>query len=219
MKVLIIGGHGKVALLLSRELARRGTAVTSVIRNPGHAAEVEETGARALVLDIESAGAKELEPALQGHDAVVFTAGAGGGNPQRTYAVDRDAAIRIMDAAGSVGVRRFIMVSFSRAEAQYMVPEGDPFRPYQDAKIAADEHLRASGLDWTILGPGALTGEPATGTVTPDADPTAGALETSRGNVALVIAEALESPASVGKTLVFCNGDTPITQWLRPDAG
>ena len=91
--------------------------------------------------------------------------GAGGGNPARTYAVDRDAAIRVIDAAAQAGVRRFVMVSYFGAGPDHGVPPDDPFFPYAEAKAAADAHLRASDLDWTVLGPGRLTLEPPTGRI------------------------------------------------------
>ncbi|MGP9838391.1 SDR family oxidoreductase [Arthrobacter sp. 179] len=214
MKVIVIGGHGKIGLLLGRELSRRGDQVTSVIRNPDHAEEVRATGATELVLDIERAYGPELEPALTGFDAVVFTAGAGGGDPERTYAVDRDAAIRIMNAALVAGVQRFVLVSFAKADTRYLKPLDDPFYPYQVAKIAADEHLRESALDWTILGPGALTLEPGTGKVAPLDHPISGDTSTARANVAAAIAEALAQPRTIGATLNFCDGDLPVDQWF-----
>lgn len=214
MDIIVIGGHGKVGLLLTRELADRGDRVTSVIRNAAQAHEVRAAGATELVLDIEQAHAPELESALAGFDAVIFSAGAGGADADRTYAVDRDAAIRIMNASTAVGAQRFIMVSFATADLQYLKPLDDPFYAYQAAKIAADEHLRKSSLDWTILGPGALTLEPATGKVTVLDDPVSGDTSTSRANVALAIAEALVQPGTVGQTLKFRDGDLPLDQWF-----
>lgn len=218
MNIVVIGGHGKIALLLARELTGRGDAVTSVIRNADQAEDIRAAGATPLVLDIEQAYGPELEPALSGFDAVVFSAGAGGGNPDRTYAVDRDAAIRIMNASLAAGVRRFVMVSFATADTQYLKGLDDPFYPYQAAKIAADEHLRKSALDWTILGPGALTLEPATGRVTPLEHPVTGDMQTSRANVALAITEALAQPETIGKTLNFCDGELPIAEWFARGA-
>ena len=101
-RIVVIGGHGKVALLLARILTERGDAVSSVVRNPGHSADVAATGADPVVADIEQLDTNALADLLAGHDAVVFSAGAGGGNPARTYAVDRDAAIRVIDAAVAV---------------------------------------------------------------------------------------------------------------------
>ncbi|RAX46541.1 NAD-dependent dehydratase [Arthrobacter sp. AQ5-05] len=211
MKVTIIGGHGKVALLAAAELAKRGDTVTSIIRNPDHVADIAATGATALVLDIENASAAEMAEVFKGADAIVWSAGAGGGNPDRTYAVDRDAAIRSMIAAELAGIARYVMVSFLTASNDHLVPLDDPFYPYMAAKIAADEHLRASALDYTILGPGALTLAEPTGLLSPDPDP-ASDTSTSRGNTALAIVAALDEPASVGKTINFTDGTLPVAE-------
>src|SRR5277367_3465154 len=165
-RIVIIGGHGKVALHLARILTDRGDQVTSVFRNPDHTDDVSATGARPVVADIENLDTPALADLLAGHDAVVFSAGAGGGDPARTYAVDRDAAIRVIDAAGRAAVHRFVMVSYFGAGPDHGVPKDNSFFAYADAKAAADAHLRGTGLDWTILGPGGLTLDAATGLIT-----------------------------------------------------
>lgn len=213
MRVTIIGGHGKVALLLAPKLVEAGHEVTSVIRDPDQVDDVEATGATARVSSVEDADTDALTDLLSGEDAVVWSAGAGGGSPERTYAVDRDAAIRSMDAAEAAGVDRYLMVSFSGANPDALVPEGNSFRHYQDAKIAADEHLRASELDWTILAPGSLTTEQASGTVNPDASFRDGD-STARELVAQVAVAVLDDPRAVRETLVFGDGDVPIDDWL-----
>ncbi len=213
MRITIFGGHGKIALLLAPLLVEAGHEVTSVVRNPDHVADVEATGAAALVSSVEDADLESLTSQLEGVDAVVWSAGAGGGSPERTYAVDRDAAIRSMDAAVAAGVERYVMVSFSGATSDALVPEDNPFRHYQDAKIAADEHLRGTELAWTVLGPGTLTLEPGRGSVNPDASFNDGD-ETSRELVAQVAAAVLADDRAARTTLVFGDGDVPIDAWL-----
>jgi uncharacterized protein YbjT (DUF2867 family) len=211
MQVLVLGGHGKVALLLAPLLAARGDQVTSVIRNPEHSDDVAAAGARPLVLDVEKADEATLREALAGYDAVVWSAGAGGGSAERTYAVDRDAAIRTMDAAAAAGVRRFVMVSWIGSTPEHGVSPNSSFYAYADAKLAADEHLRATALDWTILGPGTLTLGPPTGaiTLTPE-----GNAEVSRADVAAVIAASLVDDRTVGRFIRFGGGDQPIAEAL-----
>ncbi|MEV8147864.1 NAD(P)H-binding protein [Arthrobacter sp. NPDC080073] len=213
-RIAIIGGHGKVALQLSRILSNEGHTVTSFIRNPEHAADVTVTGAAPVILDVENSTTAEIASALDGHDAVVWSAGAGGGNPQRTYAVDRDAAIRSMDAAAQAGVARYVMVSYFGAGPGHGVPEGNSFYAYAEAKAAADEYLRATDLDWTVLGPGALTSKPGSARIeVSPADPGTGT-ETSRANVALVAAAALELPETVRRTIEFRDGSVPVVEAL-----
>jgi len=213
MRVTIFGGHGKIALILAPMLVDAGHEVTSVVRNPDHVADIEATGARAVVSSVEDADVDGLVELLSAQDAVVWSAGAGGGDPERTYAVDRDAAIRSMDAAAAAGAGRYVMVSFSGSSPDALVPEDNPFRHYQDAKIAADDHLRASDLDWTVLGPGTLTLEPGTGAVNPDARFNDGDV-TSRELVAQVALAVLSDSRASRKTLVFGDGEVPIDAWL-----
>jgi nucleoside-diphosphate-sugar epimerase len=211
--IVIIGGHGKVALHLARILSQRGDEALSVIRNPAHTDDVAEAGATPVVADIEDLDTDALADLLDGHDAVVFTAGAGGGDPARTYSVDRDAAIRIIDAAAQAGVKRFVMVSYFGAGSEHGVSEDNSFYAYAEAKAAADARLRASGLDWTVLGPGGLTLDPATGRIT--VGPEAADGKVSREDVAQVIAAALADPSTIGRTIEFNNGDTPIAEAIR----
>ena len=213
MRITIFGGHGKIALLLAPLLVDAGHEVTSVIRNPDHVTDVEATGATAVVSSVEDADADSLAALLSGQDAVVWSAGAGGGSAERTFAVDRDAAIRTMDAAAAAGAGRYVMVSFSGSTAEALVPQDNPFRAYQDAKIAADEHLRGTELDWTILAPGTLTLEPGRGSVNPDAGFNDGD-ETSRELVAQVALAVVADPRASRKTLVFGDGDVAIDGWL-----
>lgn len=209
-RIVIIGGHGKVALQLARILTDRCDEVSSVFRNPDHSDDVVATGAKPVVADIEQLDTDALASLLAGHDAVVFSAGAGGGNPARTYAVDRDAAIRVIDAAARAGVQRFVMVSYFGAGPDHGVPQDDPFFAYAEAKAAADAHLRDSDLKWTVLGPGRLTLDEPTGRI--GIDQAKG--QVSRADVALVAAAALADDSTIGRTIEFNNGDTPIAEAL-----
>jgi uncharacterized protein YbjT (DUF2867 family) len=215
-RIAIIGGHGKVALELSGRLTRAGASVTSIIRNPAQSADVTATGASPLVLDVEKASTADIAAALKNQDAVVWSAGAGGGDPQRTYAVDRDAAIRSIDAAAQAGVRRYIMVSYLGARPDHGVPADNSFHAYAEAKAAADSHLRASGLDWTVLGPGALTDGPGNGLIDVNPADTSDGTETSRSNVAMVAAAVLGLPRTAGRTIEFRDGTLPLAAALGP---
>lgn len=208
-RILVFGGHGKIALLTHPLLVERGHEVTAVIRNPNHAAEVAAAGAVPLLADVEQLDTEAIAALIAGHDAVVWSAGAGGGDAARTRAVDRDAAIRSMRAAEQAGVRRFVMVSYFRSSPEHGVDPEHSFFTYAEAKAAADAELRASSLDWTVLGPSTLTLEPASGRIDAAA---AESGRVSRGNVALAIAETLANPATVHRTIRFNDGDTPVAE-------
>ena len=211
-RILIIGGHGKIALLLAPLLVARGDSVTSVIRNPDHSPAVAATGAAPVVADVETLSAAELATLFKDQHAVVWSAGAGGGNPERTYAVDRDAAIRAIDAATSAGIPRFVMVSYFGASPEHGVPADNSFYAYAEAKAAADAHLEASTLDWTILAPSTLTSDPGTGAIETGEGVTASSV--SRADVAAVAAAVLADDATVGRVIPFNTGSTPISEAL-----
>ncbi|WP_406245503.1 SDR family oxidoreductase [Microbacterium sp. M] len=215
-RIIVFGGHGRIALLLAPLLVARGDEVTAVIRNPAHADEVAATGATPVVADIENEDAGAVAELVSGHDAIVWSAGAGGGDARRTYAVDRDAAIRTMDAAEGTGVRRYVMVSWTGSRAEHGVDQENSFFAYADAKWQADAHLAGTGLDWTILGPGTLTFDEPTGRIQLDESGRAGV---ARADVAAVIAQTLVEPATIGRTIRFGNGidgsPEPIEEALR----
>lgn len=221
-KVVIVGGHGKIALLAAAELVDAGFAVDSLIRNPDHHDDVAARGAEPVLLDIEQADTDALAQAFSAAEAVIFSAGAGGGNPARTRAVDHDAAIRTMDAAAKAGVRRYVMVSYSRAGADLsLMDKESSFYPYAEAKHLADRHLTQTELDYTILGPGKLTDDQATGKIAlTDAEGAVAATSqdgpeatvTSRGNVAAVIRHVLVQEAGLRQRINFFDGEVPIAE-------
>lgn len=208
-KIIIIGGHGKVALIAERLLSDLGHDVSAIIRNPAQAADVHEAGATPVVADIEHLDVDALAQLFAGHDAIVWSAGAGGGAPQRTYAVDRDAAIRSMQAAAQAGVSRYVMVSYLGSSKDHGVDPGDSFFAYAEAKAAADEYLRSTALRWTILGPSTLTLEPGTGKI--EVSPTS-TRSVPRADVAAVVAASLEDDSTIGRTIGFNTGQVPIAE-------
>ncbi|WP_010540640.1 NAD(P)H-binding protein [Dietzia alimentaria] len=213
LPVTIIGGHGKVALRATRILSGADADVFSVIRSPEQSDAVRAAGATPVVADVESLDDDEFRELVRGSGSVVWSAGAGGGDPDRTYAVDRDAAIRSMDACVTEGVERYVMVSYDGAGPDHGVPEDSSFFPYAEAKAAADAHLRETELKWTILGPGKLTDEPG-GESVGVGESKREDRATSRDTVAEVIAAVLRRPDTVCRTLEFSDGDTPIGEAL-----
>lgn len=211
-RILLIGGHGKVALLAEPLLVQAGHHVTAVIRNPDHEAEISATGATPLVADIETFDLDQFTNLVSGNDVVIWSAGAGGGTAERTYAVDRDAAIRSIDAAVAAEVPRYVMVSYFGAGPDHGVDPDDAFFAYAEAKAAADAHLRASGLDWTILAPSGLTLDEPTGRIDVAATESA---SVARADVAAVIAASIDEAATIRQTVRFNTGDAPIAEALR----
>jgi len=210
MRVVIAGGHGKVALTLERLLAGRGDQAVGLIRNPAQAADVQQAGGEAVVCDLEAASADDVAIVLSGADAVVFAAGAGPGSGiARKDSVDRAASVLMAGAAQQAGVRRFVQVSSMGAGSPPQPGRGEVWAAYITAKTAAEADLRSRDLDWTILRPGHLTDDPAAGRVRLAAPPVpAGAV--SRADVAAVIAALLHEPGTSHQTLELVGGDTPV---------
>ncbi len=215
MRVVIAGGHGKIALLLERLLAGRGDQAVGLIRNPAHAADVQKAGAEAVVCDLEAASADDVAALLDGADAVVFAAGAGpGSGAPRKDSVDRAASVLMADAAERAGVRRFVQVSSMGAGKPPQPGSDEVWAAYITAKTAAEADLRSRDLDWTILRPGRLTDAPATGTIRL-APPPVPRGPVPRADVAAVIAALLNDPGTRHQTLELTGGDSPVAAAVR----
>jgi uncharacterized protein YbjT (DUF2867 family) len=211
MKVVIAGGHGKIALLLERRLAGRGDTVAGLVRNPDHAVDLRVAGAEPVVCDLEAATVDDVAAHLRDADAVVFAAGAGPGSGiPRKDTVDRAAAGLLADAAIRAGVRRYLMISSMGVDAAPRAGTDDVFAAYLAAKKAAEEDLRARDLDWTILRPGGLTDDSPTGRVRLAPRVERGTV--TRADVAAVLVALLDTPAAAGATVELVGGDVPIPE-------
>lgn len=207
MRVLIVGAHGQIGQRLIKQMSQGPHQGRAMIRDPDQADSLRNLGADEIVVaDLES----DCSDALDGCDAVIFTAGSGGHTgPEKTRAVDRDGAIGLIDATREAGVQRFVMVSSMGADA----PESgsEKMQPYLHAKRAADDHLRESGLRYTIVRPGSLTDEQGSGRV--DAAEDLGRYgEVPRDDVAAVLLAVLDASNTHGKHFELLAGDTPITE-------
>ncbi|MFH8838805.1 SDR family oxidoreductase [Streptomyces sp. NPDC017868] len=217
MRIVIAGGHGQIALRLERLLSAAGHEVVGIIRNPEQDDDLREAGAEPAVLDLESASVEMVAAVLQGADAAVFAAGAGAGSgTARKDTVDRGAAVLFADAAERAGVRRFLVVSSMGADASH--PGDGVFDAYLRAKGAADDEIRRrTALEWTILRPGSLTDDAGTGMVRLEARTGRGPVP--RDDVAAVLAELLDTPATAGLTLELIAGSVPLSVAVKDVAG
>ena len=210
MRVVIAGGHGKIALLLERLLAERGDQAVGLIRNPAHVGDVQKAGAEAVVCDLEAASAEDVAVLLAGADAVVFAAGAGpGSGAPRKDSVDRGASVLMADAAERAGVRRFVQISSMGAGQPPRPGTDEVWAAYITAKTAAEDDLRARDLDWTILRPGRLTDAPPTGRIRL-APPPVPRDTVPRADVAAVVVALLDNPGTRHQTLELVGGDSPV---------
>lgn len=207
MKIAIAGGHGTIALHLTRLLADAGHEVTSIVRNPGHRTDVEEAGGTMVVADLESATPDELAETIGSADVAVFAAGAGpGSGAERKDTVDHLGAVKLIDAARELGVGHYVIVSSMGADPTHVGDE--VFDKYLVAKGRADDAVRSSGLPFTIVRPTSLTDDDPVGTVRLGESADGGAV--TRADVAAVIAALIERAGPGGRTLELTAGDTPI---------
>ena len=217
MRIVIAGGHGQIALRLERLLSAGGHEVAGIIRRPEQGDDLRDAGAEPVILDLETASVEMVAAVLQGADAAVFAAGAGpGSSVERKDTVDRAAAVLFADAAERAGVRRYVVVSSMGADAAH--PGDEVFDAYLRAKGAADDTVRArTALDWTILRPGSLTNDAGTGQVRLEAHTGRG--KVPRDDVAAVLVELLDTPATAGLTLELVSGSTPLSVAVKDVAG
>ena len=211
MRVVIAGGHGKIALELTRRLDERGDQVRSLIRNPDHAEEVRDAGAlEAIVCDLEEADDDRVAEAVGEAEAVVFAAGAGpDSGPARKESMDYGGAVKLIEAARHNHIHRYLIISSMGADPGH---EGEEtFDVYLRAKGKADQAVRESGLDYAIVKPGMLTDDPPTGRV--EAGETVERGSIPRADVAAVIAVLLHD-STRERTIEVVGGDTPVERIL-----
>lgn len=212
-EVAIVGGNGQIARALTALLVADGVKVRSIIRNEAHAEGLRSLGAEPVVCDIEHASVDEVANAFGDAEAVVFAAGAGpGSGAARKVTVDLEGSKKCADAALLSGAMRFVQISFIGAEER--TPEGteDVFAAYWDAKRAADDYLRSVALDWTIVKPGALTDDPASGHGAVSISGMPRGVKTRRADVAHAIRLALAHQGTIWRELSVSEGDAPLDE-------
>jgi uncharacterized protein YbjT (DUF2867 family) len=208
--IAIAGGHGKIAMLLGGLLAARGDTARGLIRKSEQEADLRAAGIEPVICDLEDEG--DVTAAVRGAAAVVFAAGAGpGSGDARKKTVDLGGAVKLIEAAKAENISRYLIVSAMGADK---APEdgAEGFGAYLQAKFEADEAVRASGLDYTIVRPGGLTDDPGTGLVRIGAKLDRG--QVPRADVAAVFVACLDDPGTVGKSFDLLGGDTPIAAAL-----
>lgn len=193
MNVLIAGATGKTGIRLVHELTARGHHPIALVR------ESSDTSALPAGAELRRGDLTDLEDDVcAGCEAVVFAAGSGGSTgPAMTDAVDRDGAKRLVDLAAKANVSRFVMLSSIGADDPD--PESD-LAHYLQAKHDADEHLKASGLTYSILRPVRLTEEDGTRDMRFGDDVDAGG-RAARGDVASLLADAVDDEDWAGAVL------------------
>ncbi|GAQ19754.1 sugar epimerase [Oceanobacillus picturae] len=214
MKTLVVGANGQIGKHLVTFIQDNDQLqAKAMIRKKEQATYFVERNAETAIVDLEE-DIDSIAKAADGVDAVVFTAGSGPKTGKdKTIMVDLDGAVKTIEAAKKAGVKRFIMISSfdTRREAIQEAPSS--FAPYVAAKHYADEWLRATDLDYTIIHPGGLTNEEGTGKIEAGMDVARG--DVSREDVAKVIEACLEDKNTIGKEFQIVNGGKPIKEAVQ----
>lgn len=212
MVVAVIGANGGIGRRLLPMLNEAGHDPIGVVRSREQFEVIRERGGEPRLGDLEG----EFAPALEGADAVVFTAGSGGSTGwDKTVLVDLWGAKRTVDACEEQGIDRFVMIS-SRGAADPQSSRA-PLRPYSVAKHFADFYLQQSSLDETILRPTRLTDEEGTGLVSSyfGEAPSEGK-NIPRADVARAVVASLNTPETIGHAITLFGGETPVAEALQP---
>lgn len=223
MNVAIFGAHGRVGKLIVGKI-KEGylgkITPLAILRSEEQKEEPLYKGINTSITSLtESVG--KLTELLKGQDAVIFSAGAGGKGLDKTFAVDLDGAVKVMEASKNAGVRRFIMVSAIAAEDNDFWYDRVPqLRSYYIAKKYADRELRRTDLNYTILQPGNLADDGETGSLAYNFTTSELSklqfpeLKIFRADVAQFAINILQDDRTYGKTLTLLNGHRSFGEYL-----
>jgi NADH dehydrogenase len=153
MRIAVTGGTGFIGRHLAAELRARGHDVVLIARGrPGHDPEHGRGAGQVRLAAVDISDRTALGEALAGCDAVAHCAGINRQIGNQTYqTVHIDGTRNVVEAARQVGVGRITMISFLRARPRCG-------SRYHESKWAAEEIIRNSSLEYTILKPGMTYG-------------------------------------------------------------
>lgn len=168
MSILVIGANGGVGSKLVQQLKDDNVTFTAGVRKEEQVSSLKEQNIEATLVDVEKDSIEELTEKFNGFDKVIFSVGSGGSTgADKTIIVDLDGAVKAIEASKKANVKHFVMVSTYDSRREAFDPSGD-LKPYTIAKHYADNHLRESGVTYTIVHPGGLKDEEGTGQIEAD---------------------------------------------------
>jgi nucleoside-diphosphate-sugar epimerase len=166
MNILVTGASGLVGNLIARRLAFQGQHVHALVRSLERAKHVSDIVAEVVIADLMVPAT--LDRALDGIETVVHCAGlvgSGRSTAEDYFRINTEGTRTLVNAARARGVKRFVFMSTAGVYGINMlkgnVDENMPLRKsngYTNSKIAAEEIVRNSGLEYVILRPYWITG-------------------------------------------------------------
>ncbi|WP_226657212.1 SDR family oxidoreductase [Pseudalkalibacillus hwajinpoensis] len=211
MNVFVIGANGQVGQNIVQLLhTMEEHSLKAMVRKQEQADELASRGIEAVVVSLEDS-VEAISEAMKGSDAVIFAAGSGGNTgSDKTLLVDLDGAVKTIEAAEELGIKRYVMVSALQAHNRENWHEA--LLPYYAAKHYADKLLEASQLDYTIVRPGGLLNEPGSGKVSIAENLGSGSI--SRKDVAEVVVSTLKKENTIRRSFNLLSGEKDIRKAL-----
>ena len=206
--ILIVGGSRGTGLEVARLLERRGEAVTVFVRPTTDMAELLRLKVKLFRGDVLDPRSVQGAFASGNFRAVINTVGGKRGEPRPDYHGTRN----LVDAARAAGVQRHIFVTaIGSGDSRGAVgPKVLQFLgPVLEEKTLGENYLMASGLDYTILRPGGMTNNPASGTAIRTEDRNVMGV-INRADLARLVVDCLDDPLTIGK--VFHTIDPAIKE-------
>lgn len=168
MSILIIGANGGVGSKLVDQLKDDNVDFTAGVRKDEQVKALEDNGIKALNIDVEKDSIEDLKNKFKTFDKVIFSVGSGGSTgADKTIYVDLDGAVKTIKASEEADIKHYVMVSTYDSRREAFDQSGD-LKPYTIAKHYADDYLRHSNLNYTIVHPGGLKNDQGTGQIKAD---------------------------------------------------
>jgi len=144
---LVVGATGLLGGEICRLLAAEGKPVRALVRSTSDQTKVAQL--ESLNIEVMRGDLKDrssLDAACEGTSAVISTASSTLSRQagDSIHTVDLEGQLNLINAAQATNVSQFVLISFPQAEVEF---------PLQAAKRRVEEHLKASGLTYTILQP------------------------------------------------------------------
>ena len=214
MSILLIGANGGVGSRLVQQLKSDNIDFTAGVRKEEQVKELKDQDVDATLVDVEKATVKDLTQLFNNYDKVIFSVGSGGSTgDDKTIIVDLDGAVKTIEASKEADIKHYVMVSTYDSRREAFDSAGD-LKPYTIAKHYADDYLRTSDLNYTIVHPGSLTDDAGTGKIEADLYfDKAGSIP--REDVATVLKEVVTSDGFNNQEFQILSGNHDVKDALK----
>lgn len=205
-KTLIIGASGQIGKMTTKLLLSQQQQVVALVRDKSKLSDLSGSFLTIVEQDLEG----DFSQAFEDCDQVIFAAGSGGNTgADKTILIDLWAATKAVNYAKNHDIKHFIMVSSIGADDPDAIES--ELKPYLVAKHMADEHLKQSGLNYTIIRPGALTDESVSMKISTERPSDRSDAKISRENVANTLVHIATKTFSDNKVFELFDGDKSIS--------